>query len=200
MAYPYNAAIPPQEEMNAIFANEEACLAYLADNYDFHVVEVCQEMRNGVQCEGIMHPHKTVTLRRCGRCRKAVSVKTNTFFDHCHKPINNIIEFIYLIVGRNCTWSFLKARFQWSDNTTTMWMRFLDDLIVNDWNSLPIAERKIGGPGYVVQIDESKFGKTHPGGGGHVHPVEGVWVFGGIEVPIEGSDVPHRKQFFAGVY
>lgn len=37
---------------------------------------------------------------------------------------------------------------------------------------------KIGGPGIIVEIDESKFGKRkyHRG-----HPVEGQWVFGGLE-------------------
>jgi hypothetical protein len=37
---------------------------------------------------------------------------------------------------------------------------------------------KIGGPGKIVEIDESKFGrrKYHVG-----HLVEGQWVFGGIE-------------------
>ena len=38
--------------------------------------------------------------------------------------------------------------------------------------------KKIGGPGIVVEIDESKFGKVkyHRG-----HKVEGVWVFGLVE-------------------
>ena len=44
----------------------------------------------------------------------------------------------------------------------------------------PFLERdqQIGGPGKIVQIDESKFGKRkcHRG-----HRVEGQWVFGGIE-------------------
>ena len=44
----------------------------------------------------------------------------------------------------------------------------------------------IGGPGIVVEIDESKFGKRkyHRG-----HRVEGVWVFGGVE------RTPERKIF-----
>ena len=197
MAYPYNAAIPSQDEMLRFTQSEAAALAYMVNNFGFHVDEVCQVETDGVQCEGHMHIHKSIFFRRCGSCRRTVSIKAHTFFQRCHLPINLILEFIYLVVGRNCTWSFLKSRFQWADDTITMWMRFVDELIVNDWDSLPIGDKMIGGPGYVVQIDESKFGKTHPGGGGHVHPVEGVWVFGGIEVPIPGSDVPNREQFFA---
>jgi len=37
---------------------------------------------------------------------------------------------------------------------------------------------RIGGPGNVVEIDESKFGKRKFNKGRHV---DGVWVFGGIE-------------------
>lgn len=50
------------------------------------------------------------------------------------------------------------------------------------YNSLPIV--KIGGPGIIVEIDESKFGKVkyHRG-----HRVEGVWVFGMVE------NTPERK-------
>ena len=51
------------------------------------------------------------------------------------------------------------------------------------------CEKKIGGPGKRVQIDERKFGKRkyHRG-----HMVEGQWVFGGIE---DGS----RKSFMFAV-
>src|SRR5215468_10364451 len=40
------------------------------------------------------------------------------------------------------------------------------------------AQEQIGGPGVIVEVDESKFGKRkyHRG-----HPVDGAWVFGGIE-------------------
>jgi transposase-like protein len=53
---------------------------------------------------------------------------------------------------------------------------------------------KIGGPGKVVEIDESKFGKCK-------HPVKGQWVFGGIKrgsgraflVPVENRTAATLK-------
>lgn len=44
----------------------------------------------------------------------------------------------------------------------------------------------LGGPGVIVEIDESKFGKRKYS---HGHPVEGVWVVGGVE------RTPERKCF-----
>ncbi|KCZ74820.1 hypothetical protein H311_04212, partial [Anncaliia algerae PRA109] len=41
---------------------------------------------------------------------------------------------------------------------------------------------KIGGPGIMVQLDESKFGKRKYNRG---HRVEGAWVFAGVEVTEE---------------
>jgi hypothetical protein len=36
----------------------------------------------------------------------------------------------------------------------------------------------VGGPGVIVELDESKFGKRKHNRG---HRVDGVWVFGGVE-------------------
>ena len=70
-------------------------------------------------------------------------------------------------------------------------MRQVDQLVSDDYLRF---DTKIGGPGLVVEIDESKFGKRKYNKG---HRVEGCWVFGGVErgtgrffaVP-----VPNRKK------
>jgi transposase-like protein len=53
-------------------------------------------------------------------------------------------------------------------------------------DTLRETQEPIGGPGVIVEIDESKFGKRkyHRG-----HRVDGVWVFGGIE------RTPERRIF-----
>ncbi|XP_068240034.1 uncharacterized protein [Palaemon carinicauda] len=43
---------------------------------------------------------------------------------------------------------------------------------------LILDNKKIGGPGHIVEVDESKFGKRKYNIG---HKVEGTWVFGGID-------------------
>uniref|UniRef100_A0A0G4IFX7 ISXO2-like transposase domain-containing protein n=1 Tax=Chromera velia CCMP2878 TaxID=1169474 RepID=A0A0G4IFX7_9ALVE len=77
--------------------------------------------------------------------------------------------------------------------TVAHWFRIFRRVIVEDmevfgWSSLsPHSSYLIGGPGIIVEIDESKFGKrTHNRG----HRVEGVWVVGGVERTKE-------RRFFA---
>lgn len=58
------------------------------------------------------------------------------------------------------------------------------------WLSMFIGGYTQTGESIIVQIDESKFGKRKDNRG---HPVEGVWVLGGVEL------TPQRKIFLAVV-
>eukprot|EP01035_Chromulina_nebulosa_P041900 gene41900-56742_t len=58
-------------------------------------------------------------------------------------------------------------------NTITDWWQYCQELV-----AVTLQEHKIGGPGIVVEIDESKFGKRKHNTGKRV---EGVWVLGGVE-------------------
>ena len=65
------------------------------------------------------------------------------------------------------------------------WYSFLRQVCM-DW-SLERTQRgkKIGGPGYVVEIDESKFGKRKNNKG---RETKGSWVFGGVLSKFEFAD------------
>ena len=54
------------------------------------------------------------------------------------------------------------------------WLNFIREVFIV--NAVENSE-KIGGPGKIVEIDESKFGKRKYKG----KRVEGEWVFGGVE-------------------
>jgi hypothetical protein len=43
---------------------------------------------------------------------------------------------------------------------------------------IKLEKHKIGGPGIIIEVDESKFGRRKYNRG---HRVEGVWVMGGVE-------------------
>ena len=62
-----------------------------------------------------------------------------------------------------------------SNRVVIDWYNFIRDVVAEYFLDHPIA---IGGPGTIVEIDESKFGKRKYNRG---RWVEGHWVFGGIE-------------------
>jgi len=77
-----------------------------------------------------------------------------------------------------------------SKNTAVDWAMFCREVL---YHGMIKNKQKLGGPGVVVEIDESKFGKRKYNRG---HIVEGQWVFGGVEretnrcflVPVESRD------------
>lgn len=71
--------------------------------------------------------------------------------------------------------------------TCSAYINFFRNLVAD---SLDNEDFKIRGPGIIVEIDESKFGKRKYH---HGHRVEGAWVFGGVERTEE------RKRFLVQV-
>jgi transposase-like protein len=71
-----------------------------------------------------------------------------------------------------------------SSSTVSEWTKFLRQLV---GQSLETRTLKIGGPGVIVEIDETKMGKRKFNRG---HRVEGVWVVCGVERTAE-------KRYFA---
>lgn len=74
--------------------------------------------------------------------------------------------------------------------TATDWASFCREVV---FDIQVVKKAQVGGPGRIVEIDESKFGKRKYNRG---HRVEGQWVFGGLErqtgicfmVPVEKRD------------
>jgi transposase-like protein len=68
-------------------------------------------------------------------------------------------------------------------DTVSNYLNFYRQLVADD---LTQQQLMVGGPGMIVEIDESKFGKRKFNRG---HHVEGVWVVGGVE------RTPQRRIF-----
>lgn len=62
-----------------------------------------------------------------------------------------------------------------SERTCVNWASYCREVCLRAFTQSPV---KLGGPGKIVEIDESKFGRRKYYRG---HRVEGCWVFGGIE-------------------
>jgi len=121
------------------------------------------------------------------RCNFKMSLRMHSFFSASHLSISVITEIIYLWVHK-CSQEFVMHETGISKRTMVDFYNFLREVcsVILQEHSEPI-----GGPGKIVEIDESKFGKRKYNKG---RRVDGVWVFGGIE---RDSDPP--KTFFVPV-
>ena len=90
-----------------------------------------------------------------------VSIRNNSFFSGSHLKLNENIGYNILVVKKCMK---LVIRSIQSFTGLTSFGTFVPTII--------------GGPGSIIEIDESKFGKRKYNQGRYV---EGHWVFGGIE-------------------
>ena len=113
---------------------------------------------------------------RCSnkKCNKKVSIRAGSWFEGHNLTLEQIILITYFWVY-GADQEFVKHELGISNQTIVDWYNFSREVCSC---ILEKDNEKVGGPGIVVEIDESKFGKCkyHRG-----HHVEGQWVFGGIE-------------------
>lgn len=108
-------------------------------------------------------------------CGKKISIRKGSWFEKAHLSLAKIIKLTYYRVYKYPEELMDHELKIGSGHTAVDWYNFAREICVE---ILGKNSEKIGGPGEVVEIDESKFGKRkyHRG-----KQVEGVWVFGGIE-------------------
>lgn len=103
-----------------------------------------------------------------------LSIRTGTFFEKSNMTIEEILQIIYMWIHGHSQKNIQHEQ-GISSATDVDWCSFCREVcevsIIN-------SSEKIGGPGIVVEIDESKFAKRKYNVG---HRVKGGWVFGGRE-------------------
>ncbi|XP_028394432.1 uncharacterized protein LOC114527774 [Dendronephthya gigantea] len=163
----------------SIFSSKDFLFQWLKDRQLIAAEQLCP------QCDSVMTWTET-TDRKDGYkwlCRKTtngkrhrveVSIRKGSWFEKSNFTVEEIIKFTYWWTV-DLTQSQIVQQLGFASNSGVDWDMFCREVceVVMLQESLPI-----GGPGKVVQIDESKIGKRkyHKG-----HRVEGQWVFGGIE-------------------
>ena len=107
-------------------------------------------------------------------CETRLSLRSKTICANSRLPIRKIVLLI-------CFWvdglenQVIERYLQLTTKTVCKWAEKCRQVVYDHLFSHP---EKIGGPGVIVEVDESMFGrrKYHRG-----HRVDGHWVFGGIE-------------------
>ena len=172
--------------LNCMFNDENIAIHYLINN------EILKKTRNclcGYICNLNIEKRKFYCFRQ--GCKKKYSSFDNTFFFKKRIKINEILHLAFLWT---CEATPLMAEnyLGISNKTILKYFKCFRHLIAE---TIENQENKIGGKSVIVEIDESKFGKRKYNRG---HPVEGVWVFGGVERTPERKlflvDVPNRKE------
>lgn len=185
---PVNRGIPSFNQLQCHFIDEQAAIDFLVSEGIF-TIPTCD------RCGLAMIPDDVRGTRRY-HCRKHTgerkSITGDTFFRHSHVPIHSLLILLYcFILGMNHT-SILQFT-GLSRETVTQKLREARQLLATVVE-FSTEEYRIGGPGRVIQIDESKFGKIKRTKGKRGHPIEGGWVFGGCEL---STDEWEMNDYFA---
>ena len=126
---------------------------------------------------------------RCERpCRRRVSVRAGSFFEKSNLSLAKILQLLYQWAHRNASFLSLHHELNLATNTVVDWKNFSRDVCAQYLLAHPVT---LGGPGIVVEIDESLFVRRKHNVG---RVVLEQWVFGGIEV-----GTPARKGFLVAV-
>ena len=108
------------------------------------------------------------------QCSYSVSLYKGTFLDRTHLPPWEIGLFINHWLDKSFKHSTIFKCLHWSRHTSVDWRSFCSEVTVNWLHN----QDPIGGPGIIVEIDETFFCKRKYGRG---RMLSDVWLFGGIE-------------------
>jgi transposase-like protein len=127
-----------------------------------------------------MKLHISKGLFRCGKrtCRKAVSIRAQSFFCGHKLPCSRILFLGWLWLN-NVPVSSMIAMSGHGSESVCAFQAFFRQLVSD---SVEIETATIGGPNIIVEIDETKLGKRKYN---REHRVDGVWVVGGVERTLE---------------
>ena len=103
-----------------------------------------------------------------------MSIRQGSWFSKSNLSLETIVFLTYFWVYR-AEQEFVKHELGISHTTIVDWYNFSREVCIS---ILEVYSRQIGGPGKVVEIDESTFGKRKF----HKGRIDGVWVFGGIQI------------------
>lgn len=88
-------------------------------------------------------------------CKTRVSVRKNSWFSRSKLSLLEVLLFTYCWY-ENVPMEFVRTNFKFSSHTIVNWASFCREVAIDE---VIVHSEPIGGPGLIVEIDESKFGK-----------------------------------------
>ncbi|XP_047518897.1 uncharacterized protein LOC125058782 [Pieris napi] len=168
-------------------STNEQCVAFAEENGLVHSQKECSKHRKPMKIAKSTNKSFGSWCCTKGNCRAKTKVPRNkgTFFENIKI---DLVQVFYLLYAYSRKWSYetvihedpyKESRQQCiSRPTISDWYSYCRETIVIYQMDRNQVEGKIGGPGKVVQIDVSKFGKRKFNRGRHI---EGHWVIGMTE-------------------
>jgi len=165
-------SLPFCHEIFSYFRNEEAAIQFCFDKGIFNVPDNCPKCG-----EGSMKYREGRKTFQCSKkhCRKEISICKGTFFEMSKVSIDLILKLAYFWLSE-ANWTRIQTYLPISGVGVTDFFGYFRQLTIDNINT---AEELIGGPGIVVEIDESKFAKRKYHRGKKCG--DGSWIFGGVE-------------------
>ena len=158
-----STSVPPRATLGDIFSNERSALLFLERLGVIDPQYYCPHCGNRMRPMSTSLKSKSRFVLRC-RSRKcpspkpyATSLLRGSLLANCRHQKNKFIDLVYCWLLGNPS-SSIQTSLGWSSSTTTDWTNYLRESVAADLLN-DEEEVKIGGPGIVVEIDESKFGK-----------------------------------------
>ena len=135
------------------------------------------------------------------KCNKNMSIYYDSFFHGLKKPAHQVLACLYFFLQRFPTAGVADLLVSWDIECVQRFFTKFRSIINEEISNYLLYgdgtqdyDKMIGGPGSIVQVDESAFGKRKYGRG---HKVNTKWVFGGIEIEEDEDGRQRGGRFFA---
>ncbi|KAL4703634.1 hypothetical protein ACJJTC_007661 [Scirpophaga incertulas] len=186
----YTDEVKSQWNLYRIFTalgTHEQCIRFSEEQGLLPTEKMCTYHKKSMNLESISGQLGQFRCRK-GKCRsKSVSRAKGTWFENARLPLPLIFQIMYMYSADYTYEAVRRETSHWRESTLSPvtisdWFNYCRESVIVYQLEHKDEQEKIGGPGKIVQIDESKFGKRKYNRGRNI---EGHWVLGLIE---DGSD------------